>query len=256
MSIKKLIRLLYPCRSVRTVFRGPLRGCKFVVVPGMGFTYALGLDHFSFRFLSQKMRPGMTVYDVGANCGQMSLFFSKLVGEKGAVLAFEPVPENAALLKLNLELNDCKQVRVFEAAVAEDDKSRSFRFDSERHTMGSLEGVSTKPSIQGHVTEVPCLTLDSLMDGSDARMPDLIKIDVEGGGLGVIQGAERIIALYRPAIFFEIHASALDSPECTALNLLREKFGYSFFNMRGEQIVQILPAWGEPVWCVSRDTSK
>lgn len=256
MNFKKLIRLLYPYRSLRTVFRGPLRGCKFVVVPGMGFTYALGLDHFNFRFLSQKLRPGMTVYDVGANCGQMSLFFSRLVGEQGAVFAFEPVPENATLLKLNLELNACKQVKLFEAAVAEDNKSRSFRFDSDRHTMGSLEEVPNKPCVQGHVTEVPCISLDALMEDSGARMPDLIKIDVEGGGLGVIQGAQRIIALSRPAIFFEIHASASDSPECRALDLLREKFGYSFFNMRGEEIAQILPAWGEPVWCVSRDPSK
>jgi hypothetical protein len=91
--IHQLIRLLYPHGSVRTVLRGPLKGARFEVTPGMGATYAWGWEVMNQRFLSQRVRPGAVIYDVGANRGQMALYFSRLVpGLLGQVFSFEPAP--------------------------------------------------------------------------------------------------------------------------------------------------------------------
>lgn len=51
-------------------------------------------------------RPGMTILDIGANVGAHTLRFAKLVGERGRVVAFEPMPWPRARLQRNLELND------------------------------------------------------------------------------------------------------------------------------------------------------
>lgn len=79
--------------------------------------------------------------------------------------------------------------------------------------------------------------------------PDLMKIDVEGGGLGVIRGAAKLLSRHRPKIFFEIHAPGIDSPELEALRLLKREHGYRWFDMQGEEIQELTPLWGTPVWC-------
>lgn len=245
---QKLIRKLYLHGSVRRVLRGPLCGWSFEVVPGMGLTYALGLDHLNFRFLAKRLKAGQTVYDIGANCGQMSLFFAALTAPGGRVLAFEPAAENAARLRRNLVLNGVTSVKVFEAAVAEDDRPRRFNFNPGQHTTGGLAESRAHAALSVQESEVACLCLDDLLAQGEAA-PDLIKIDVEGGGLGVIQGAKQLLSEHRPQLFFEIHAAGLDAPELEALRWLKRELGYRWFDLQGREILELTPLWGEPVWC-------
>src|ERR1700728_4292554 len=51
-------------------------------------------DRELISFLEKHVKPGMTVVDIGANIGFYSVLFSKLVGEKGSVHAFEPDSTN------------------------------------------------------------------------------------------------------------------------------------------------------------------
>lgn len=246
--LHSVVRKLYPHGAVRRVLRGPLRGWLFEVVPGMGLTYALGLDHLNFKFLSQRLSRGLTVYDIGANSGQMSLFFAARVAPSGRVLAFEPVPENLTRLRRNLALNEVTSVKVFEVAVAEDAQPRRFNFNPAQHTTGGLSESRAHAAVLAEESEVACLCLDDLQATGEAA-PDLIKIDVEGGGLGVIRGGKKLLSKYRPKLFFEIHAAGMDAPELEALRMLKSELGYRWFNLRGEELVELAPMWGEPVWC-------
>ena len=72
-------------------------------------------EPFETSLLSAEVRPGMTIVDVGANIGYYTLLFSKLTGESGHVYAFEPEPENFALLQQNLARNNRTNVKVFNA---------------------------------------------------------------------------------------------------------------------------------------------
>ena len=246
--LHSLVRKLYPHGAVRRVLRGPLRGWSFEVVPGMGLTYALGFDHLNFRFLAKRLKAGQTVYDIGANCGQMSLFFAERTAPGGWVLAFEPAAENAARLRRNLVLNGVTSVQVFEAAVAEDDRPRRFNFNPGQHTTGGLSESRAHAALSVQESEVACLCLDDLLAQGEAA-PDLIKIDVEGGGLGVILGARKLLSKHRPKLFFEIHAAGLDAPELEALRLLKRELGYRCFDLQGAEMLELTPLWGEPVWC-------
>jgi FkbM family methyltransferase len=213
----------------------------------MGLTYALGLDHWNFRFLAPKIRPGMTVYDLGANRGQMALFFSSLVGPSGKVLAFEPVPENVNWLRKNLTLNDMGNVEVFPVAAAADDQPKRFCLDAGRHTMGTLEQNTGNDTWWNQVLEVQCLTLDSLLTSHPS--PDFLKIDVEGGGGDVIEGALQLLEKHRPSIYFEIHAGQADSAELVALRLLQDRFHYELTRIDAPGTDPFVPGWGVPIWC-------
>ena len=245
----KCIRFLYPIGSTRTVLRGPIRGSKFNVVSGMGLTYALGQDHWNFSFFVPRIEEQMTVYDIGANCGQMALFFSRQVGPTGRVVSFEPVPSNVATLRQNLALNNCQNVTVIEAAVAADSEPRTFCFDEAHHTMGTIQGSMVKLDQWDTTFEVQCVTLDGLLESGKIPPPQVMKIDVEGAGMEVIQGALNLIREHRPGIYFELHAADQEAPELKALHLLRDEFGYEIRDLNGTLQDHLGPQWGAAVWC-------
>jgi FkbM family methyltransferase len=219
-----------------------------VVLPGMAATYALGVDSMHCRFLAERLHAGDVVYDIGGNCGQMALFFSRQVGDTGKVCSFEPVPQNAATLRRNLALNACGNVEVIEAAVAADSEPRTFCFDTAHHTMGTLQGAMVKLDSWDTSFQVACVTLDGFLE-QGGKPPQVLKIDVEGSGLGVIEGAVNLIEQHRPAIYFELHAADEKAPELLAVQILRERWGYRVNDLNGTLQDTLNPMWGGAVWC-------
>src|SRR5947209_8749833 len=65
-------------------------------------------EPYTVKILRAAVHQGDTVFDVGANIGFFSTLLSRIVGEAGRVLAFEPEPENLALLGTNLGANGCR----------------------------------------------------------------------------------------------------------------------------------------------------
>jgi FkbM family methyltransferase len=250
---QKVIRLLYPHGSVRRVLRGPLRGMRFSVVPGMGGSFAIGMDCWNFRFLGPKIKPGMTIYDIGANCGQMALFFARMTGQAGRVYSFEPVPENVKCLRYNMEINELKNVMVMPVALGSATGDRSFVFDAASHTMGSFDGLTVKmPGASGTLT-VPCRTIDELVSEGLPK-PDLIKLDVEGAGGEVLDGASHTIERWRPPIYFELHAATDKSPELLMLQRLKKEWGYRTVPLDSSLGEEPGPMWGAAVWCAPPPT--
>ena len=191
----------------------------------------------------------MTIYDIGANCGQMALYFSEMVGKEGKVFSFEPVPSNAEALRKNLGLNDLTNVKLIEAAVSSDSETKVFCFDQDHHTMGTIQTAMVRQDTWSTTFEVACVRLDDLLSEGKITPPQLIKIDVEGAGLGVVEGALNLIQTYRPSIYFEIHAVDHNAPELQALLRLKKEFGYRIQNLSGTSIDKLGPVWGEAVWC-------
>src|SRR5207302_6189282 len=62
------------------------------------------------------LRRGMTVVDVGAHVGYYTILASRAVGWTGHVIALEPHPVNATLLRANVAQNKRRNVRVLEIA--------------------------------------------------------------------------------------------------------------------------------------------
>lgn len=147
------------------------------------------------------VKKGMTVIDVGAHIGYYSLYFAKCVGPTGRVFSFEPVPENLALLRKNIQLNQISWIEVLPNAVYSCTKDISFAVPSESENSG--EGSLTHGCGGGQIL-VHAVSLDSFCSSSDIR-PDLIKMDVEGAELEALLGAKNTIDRCRPKLLIELH---------------------------------------------------
>lgn len=143
-------------------------------------------------WLAARLCPGDVFYDVGANIGFHTVIAARLVGNAGTVVAFEPLPENAAQLRRNVELNSFANVEVVEAALSDGTGFANLSGSGHRtrRTLTKLGGV-----------EVRTFRLDDW----EGPPPDLLKIDVEGAELVVLEGALETIRRHRPDMLIEVH---------------------------------------------------
>jgi FkbM family methyltransferase len=175
--------------------------------------------------IEQRLRPGMTFYDVGANAGFFSLLGATLVGPKGKVVSFEPHPETAAQLRRQMSANCCNNVEVIEAAVC--DKIGTAQFaDDTIAVMASLGGANSA----SRTITVQTTTLDNLVQYRPS--PDLLKIDVEGAEIETLLGAEKLILHKRPILLVELHSTDI----AAQYNHLMKKFRYKTSSLDGGPI--------------------
>lgn len=132
------------------------------------------------------------IYDVGANIGVYAVAFAS-TGAK--VFAFEAHPKNFALLSKNT--NNLDNVKIYNVAAGNQiQKIRCSDFDLSVHAnYGAIEIDNVGDII------IDMITLDSLA----IPAPTLIKIDVEGFELAVLQGLEQKIKENLPVIVYEAH---------------------------------------------------
>lgn len=145
-----------------------------------------------------ELRP-TSVIDLGANIGFTSLFFAKRYG-CSHVIAVEPVPDNAALTKLNLAENGV-QATVIEAAVGP--------------AAGVAKFAMSRDSNLGHLSdrgvEVDVVAMDDLLDLIPEGVVDLVKIDIEGGEAPLLESAPPWLSRVR-SIIIEFHPDRVDYP--------------------------------------------
>jgi len=156
------------------------------------------------------LREGGTVIDVGANIGDLTLPLARIVGESGRVFAIESHPDNITILCANLALNAIRNTRAINAFVATSDK-----VDTGGGVWGKFAYVS-----EGWSTQF--LALDSL----ELSACDLIKVDVDGKELEVLQSGEMQIERYRPVLYFE---NDVKEASAELLSYVMEKLGYDLY---------------------------
>jgi hypothetical protein len=110
-------------RSIRygdgTIRRGHGAGLRFNC-GGSNAGYALGTSEPSIQdVFARCLRPGDTVYDVGANVGFFAVLAARFVGSEGRVVAFEPLPSSADMVRYNARQNGFETITVIEAAAWE-----------------------------------------------------------------------------------------------------------------------------------------
>ena len=141
------------------------------------------------QFLLDTLRPGDVFVDVGANIGYFSLLASRLVGPRGAVLAFEPEAANFALLEANSRLNGCDNVRCFQAALGEENASGTLYLNELNRGDHSLY-----PAQQGRAGQGISIVNGSTLIAATQPRVNCIKIDTQGAECDVVRGLQDLIA--------------------------------------------------------------
>jgi FkbM family methyltransferase len=158
--------------------------------------------------ISAVVRPSTVVYDIGAHVGSIALGAARLVGDLGRVVAFDGDPENIARLRGNTSRNGLEdRVQVVHAAIWSCTRSDgiSFRRGRTARSQGGVEANGNSPVLgSGEVINVPAVTLDDFV-AAGGPLPQLVKIDVEGGEYQVLRGGASLFASQRPLIIAEVH---------------------------------------------------
>lgn len=144
----------------------------------------------SVKSCRRLIRPGMTVADVGAHIGYYTRLLSELVGPSGRVFAFEPEPENHAVLVANLAANRYRNVEASDAAVSDRVGTATLHLSPGSSNHSLLSGYT---QAQG-AREVRTVTLDSFLSDRGVERLDFVKIDVEGAEPLVLAGMLRTIS--------------------------------------------------------------
>lgn len=185
------------------------------------------------------LRPGMVAFDVGAHVGWVAAQFAHLVGPDGRVVAFEPGSNNLTYLRRNLAA--FAQATIIEAAVgAEPGEADLFEesltgqnnaLDAPYHRLEANAAMNpADPSIVARPVRVT--TLDEVAARS-GLCPHLVKIDVEGFELKVLQGAQATLERARPMLMVEV------TRDSAAIRTLLQGLGYRLFQVRADAILPL-----------------
>jgi FkbM family methyltransferase len=144
-------------------------------------------------FLLGWLRPGMTFVDAGAHVGQYSMLASGRLGAAGRVVAFEPHPVLRRVLRRNIRRAGCPNVTVSPLALGH----ASGRAELVLHPSANYGGSSLRPDdATAHHRRAPVrvIPLDDYLDRAGVARVDVLKLDVEGAELDVLEGAARTLA--------------------------------------------------------------
>jgi FkbM family methyltransferase len=179
-------------------------------------------------WIAQRLNPGDTFVDVGANIGYFSLLASRLVGPSGHVVAIEASPRIFSKLERNLALNGVRNVRSLNIAVSDRDGDLPL-YEAPAENLGMT-------SVVGHPGRLPTGTiratpLAAILSDEEIARTKLFKIDVEGAEWLVMSGFAASLPRTRPDVEFvvEISPSRLDLMQRNADDIL-EIFRKAGFN--------------------------
>jgi FkbM family methyltransferase len=168
-----------------------LRGTRTV-----GFASALEVEREEEILYLNYLREGMTVFDVGASVGEMSLLFSRFVGN-GAVHAFEASAKVFSRLQTVCDLTGRRNVVLNHCAVSDREGVVSLHVYDDHLGWNSLAarplaeyGIAVAPP---RIEEVSATTIDRYCEEHEIERIDLLKIDVEGAEYQVLLGARRML---------------------------------------------------------------
>jgi len=163
------------------------------------------VDPALLRLAADVVRPGHTVWDVGANVGLFSFAAAAVAGPAGSLLAVEPDTTLAGLLRHSAAVGQGHApVQVLPAAVSDEVSVARFHIALRNRATSHLDGYGTAMAGGVRFTNlVPTVTLDWLAARFPA--PDVLKIDVEGAELAVLNGADQLLG-HVPTIICEVAA--------------------------------------------------
>lgn len=162
------------------------------------------LDH---KFMLEEIvKPGMNIFDIGANIGYYVIMEKILLKGQGTVTAIEPSPTNTDLLKMNMSLNAISDVSVYTMAISNKVDKKDF-YLAKQSNLNTFHATGTGAThLSGKVISVDTETVPGLSRQVNIQ-PDLIRMDVEGHEVEVIDGMIDAIKNneMKPAIIFETH---------------------------------------------------
>jgi FkbM family methyltransferase len=204
---------LIPTKTRLPIVQGPLKGHRWIVGSSNHGCWLGSYEVAQQAIFQESIKEGHVVFDVGAHVGFYTLLSSHLVGSKGRVVAFEPIPENLNYLRQHVEINSVKNVKIIEAAVSD-------RHGQDRLSRGPSSSMWHRDA-QGEL-EVRAVSLDELVLSAELPPPNVIKMDIEGAEVLALKGSVGVVNKFHPVFILSTHGSEVHQKCCSVL----ESAGY------------------------------
>jgi len=205
------------------------------------------------RLLASSLKNGDVFLDIGANVGYFAVFAGRLVGEKGKVFAFEPLPEVRAELEHNISLNRLSNCRVMPFAASDRAENITLHVPE-----GILGNTSMRSQAKGREIQAQAARVDDLLGDQQVSM---VKVDIEGAEHLALSGMEKILRRDKPQLIVEVTDSSLREFGSSAekLGQFLVSLGYEFhrLNETGHPTPISIEEFSRPqqffnAWCVAR----
>jgi FkbM family methyltransferase len=217
---------------------GDLAGFNLLLDMQVDKDYWLGTYEMDLQSALHKLIPaGVIIYDLGANIGYVSLLLAQATGEKGKVFAFEALPSNVEQLKRSAVTQAAGPVHFLVHLSG---------------GMGKVAGSAGRKDQYQSELVVPGISLDDFVYGQGNPLPQVIKMDIEGGEVLVLPGMRRILTEAHPLMLIELHG-----PESSRIAWeVLTGADYEFFWMRpGFPAIPSLDKLGWKAYIVARQKS-
>ena len=178
------------------------------------------------------LKRDFVVLDIGANIGFLTINFARACPE-GFVFSFEPDSQNFSDLQNNIRLNNFNNIRAFQKALGEK-HGNAVLYKIYANNPGANRILSNKPAYPHQLENVEVSTIDEIEEITAMKRVDLMKIDVEGFEMFVLQGAQKLIERWKPILFVELVEMNLNQHGYSALSLIEyiENMGYEVKDAR------------------------
>lgn len=177
-------------KEIKTAFKTTFKEVSMVTNEALYFI----VPDFNYYQHFYKVKEADVVLDAGANCGHLTLFFSKLVGKEGIVYAFEPDKFNIERIEKNRQLNNdlADNIKIEELLLWNENKLVDFY---EAGTVGSSAVwiPDTHKCVQKEAVRI-----DDWVMKNNIKKLDFIKMDIEGAEIKALDGCIQTIENLKP----------------------------------------------------------
>lgn len=195
-------------------------------------------DQENFEFLTNIVKPGNNIIDIGANIGFYTLFFKKLVGIKGAVVSIEPFKDTFDHLIENLKINNINTDYAFNLALSDkEEKLQIFEHKENDGKNSLIQDPNNSPKYQIVTKKFDDFFQEKLVQLGIDKVT-LIKIDVEGWEIHVLQGAQKYLEINSPLLMIEFNGEKYFDKSLEVFKFLNN-IGYSCFSIVGKKLLKI-----------------
>lgn len=212
------------------VLSGPNKGRKWHIGSGVIACWLGTYETVEMAVFAALIEPGFVVYDLGAHAGYFTLLAARLTGDRGKVVAAEPMPSNLAELRHHIDVNEIRNVTVVDRAVGDRDDA-VISFGANQAGLGY--GAARAGGPQGLPDEVTVrsTTLDRLV-AEGLPIPDVVKMDVEAMEAAVMEGAPAVLKACKTAWLISMHEHEVAVRTVEALRAN----GYDVYNLDGPPV--------------------
>ncbi len=189
-----------------------------------------------YKMLNRWIKEGDICLDIGANIGRYTIKMSKIVGNKGHVFSFEPMKESFNILTHLCGVVNATNITLINAAVGDNTELIEMHKEYLPKTSKSLIDTNTASYVSSNTQNLCtlCISIDSF------EFPDkvsIVKIDVEGYEVHVLNGMKKLIRRDKPNFIVESNGKQRNKPNCKSENNSNNisdffyKMGYSLLKM-------------------------